>query len=475
MNVYADNAGRDNDSSSQCVLVVASYTEKADLVGAQTEIGANRVLMTPTLGDVVEVRFLDLGTRYADPETGWVATAMLAEYIRDCLAEDDNATAPTSFAVLLVDSSRQTVRRALQDWIQDPMLAAMRVQFSGAATVDDELEPVEGSALTRGIATLPVEGLTDGGLARLVVRIAEAMLVEVAGGGRRGVTRSTVCAFEALDGLETVDTAETPVHAALESVDAASKAAESDIAEVVDVAMPEPITAAHRHRNDELVPETAVEGHFVGEPPSVAGAVEMQVQSRLTKPAPSVDTVEVIYLLLDVMHGLAAASPRRIGKFISELADSLNRTDELCRLRLRVVPGSNGDEATAAMPLRDVIKKPPSRPRNDTPLADRIRWIAEAVRRNRRFLPDGADTSVARVIVYSAAAPLADAITVAAYDELTELATVVWIVSPAELPMMSAHFLATSEVVVDNPEAAKEVTNLFQLATTTPHTQGDRR
>ncbi|HVY09528.1 MAG TPA: hypothetical protein VHB18_05225 [Mycobacteriales bacterium] len=443
--IGSDDAGRNQESATGCVLVVASYSDKADVVGQQTAVAGQLALMTPTLGDLVDVHFLDLGARPATVELQRTSAAMIAEYLRACAGQQAGPSAVTMFAVILVDSSRQAVRRGLQAWIEDPVLGAMRVQFSGAATVDDEIDPDSSSALSRGIVTLRVEGLQDGSLIRLISRVAESILTELAEGRRRGVTLAE------LDALEIAVPESEGVGLDLQ-LDLDLDLAELETAPVLVPDEAEPL------------PVAVVAGECA------TSALEARLAPATSKhgksPQPEAETaqeaLEVVYLLLYVDEASAGTSWRRARKFVDDIVGGLRGIEGCDALRLRILPGIDGTDATRAYRLEEISKKAVPRQRDNAPIADRLDSLRLAIGRDSTRYLSRPNAPKPLVIVYCDIPPLADAITVARCEELADLATLVWVVSPAEVAMMSDRLADASRVLPDGAEVASEVSDLLR-------------
>ncbi|MEV7806959.1 hypothetical protein AB0O28_28825 [Microbispora sp. NPDC088329] len=122
------------ESDSQgCLLVVASYADLASTLERVTKDAATRLLMSPVIGDFIELRLVDLGHR--PPGDGVPAAAV--ERIVNEITRPAGGASENYFGLLVVDGSAATVERLLDACRADRTMAALPLRCRGFAAKDD--------------------------------------------------------------------------------------------------------------------------------------------------------------------------------------------------------------------------------------------------------------------------------------------------------------------------------------------------
>ena len=74
MSDEGETALRETDSE-ECLFIIGSYSDVAPTVGSAAAEAAARIMMSPALGDFIELRFVDIGPR---PEQAGKPTAAVS-------------------------------------------------------------------------------------------------------------------------------------------------------------------------------------------------------------------------------------------------------------------------------------------------------------------------------------------------------------------------------------------------------------
>ncbi len=125
-------SARYEPDSKGCLLIVASFANVAPVVDAVTQETGARIMMSPMLGDFIEMRFVDLGPR---PGQASLHAAVVARIMREFTRPDGSAEG-NYFALAIIDWST-VVKRLLGKWTADPTISALPLRCRGLATIDN--------------------------------------------------------------------------------------------------------------------------------------------------------------------------------------------------------------------------------------------------------------------------------------------------------------------------------------------------
>ena len=139
----ADYQPRAADSAG-CLLVVGGYEEYGTTLRRAVAGAGERVLMSPALGDFIEVRFCDLGPRLPRAGRG---TSEVARLVLE-LTSRPRDVARNFSAVLVFDQSALVVDHLLQACAGDPALRQLNARCLGIASREDRPERAKGSSRT---------------------------------------------------------------------------------------------------------------------------------------------------------------------------------------------------------------------------------------------------------------------------------------------------------------------------------------
>lgn len=173
--------------SSRCLLVVGGYTHNREQLDAVVAEARDRILMSPSLGDFFELRFVDMGSR---PETPDDDAAGVARLVFE-LTSRPGTVARNFSALLFIDQSALVVERVLREFGGNSVLSELSVRFRGIARNDDRTPPVDERMPRTGPRTVMSpkgEWLTTDDLDREVARYAEDLLGDFGTGGEQGLS-----------------------------------------------------------------------------------------------------------------------------------------------------------------------------------------------------------------------------------------------------------------------------------------------
>jgi hypothetical protein len=122
--------------SRTCVLVVAAYADAAPPVELGAGQAADRIMMSPALGDFIVPRFAPLGKAPAAP-SGPGGHAAAAARLADELTSPGQAVGAIFFALVIADPSAAAVTSLAEACRANPVLAQLRLRYIGLADVED--------------------------------------------------------------------------------------------------------------------------------------------------------------------------------------------------------------------------------------------------------------------------------------------------------------------------------------------------
>lgn len=177
----AEFSSRANDSAG-CLLVVGGYRQNAGVLDGVVMEAKDRFLLSPSLGDFFELRWVDMGprpARQADEAAG-VAQLVLG------LTRRPGEAARNFSALLVIDQSADAVDRVLRACQGDRALSVLKVRLYGLASKDDRPASQEQGAGVE-IAIAPRGKRSFAELVAEVVRYAEKLLDDFGSGYEAGV------------------------------------------------------------------------------------------------------------------------------------------------------------------------------------------------------------------------------------------------------------------------------------------------
>jgi hypothetical protein len=116
--------------SAKCLLVVGGYQDNANVLRPVVAAAKERILMSPSLGDFFQLRFVDMGPQLSDVSAG-VAKLVLE------LTNRPTEAARNFSALMIIDQSVAAIDRVLRKCEADNTLTELKVRFHGSASNDD--------------------------------------------------------------------------------------------------------------------------------------------------------------------------------------------------------------------------------------------------------------------------------------------------------------------------------------------------
>ena len=144
MSAEPGNLPQDGDSEG-CLCIVASYSDLAPAVGPLVAEAARRIMMSPALGDFIELRFTGIGPRPGPAGTHSDAAAAI---LVDQLMHPTSGVGRNYFALVITDASATTAEELLNDCAAVPAVASLPILFRGIASTEDRpMTPGTGQAM----------------------------------------------------------------------------------------------------------------------------------------------------------------------------------------------------------------------------------------------------------------------------------------------------------------------------------------
>ena len=130
---YTDSNDLVGAGSVGCLFLVGSYTDTTPSLEPAVARAAQRILMSPTLGDFIELRFIDLGPRPGPHSDRAVAVAQ----ITDELTQPEDGADRKYLALMICDNSAAVVDRIIEDCHANPVVGKLPIRWRGLASKDD--------------------------------------------------------------------------------------------------------------------------------------------------------------------------------------------------------------------------------------------------------------------------------------------------------------------------------------------------
>jgi hypothetical protein len=122
-----------DDDTEGCLCVVAGYASKNGLIGAVTAEAAQRVMMSPALGDYLQLWYVDLGPRPGPDADRTNPVRRIAA----ALMTVQEMAGRNHFALIVIAKAATTIEGLLSSCAAEPFLASLRMRCTGIASSDD--------------------------------------------------------------------------------------------------------------------------------------------------------------------------------------------------------------------------------------------------------------------------------------------------------------------------------------------------
>lgn len=460
----------DEPDSRGCLLVVASYTDIASTVADVVTNAAARLVMSPVLGDFIELRFADAGDRPRQEDGSPAAVARL----RDELTRPMEAAAENFFGLVFVDGSAAAAERLLGDCRLDPSIARLPLRCRGLAVSEDRPRPAmdEGAAAVAQGAEVrfaPSGSWTQRTMVGELQEYAEELLNHFATTHDHGVTREELASIREPFAPSSAE----------ERADTAEEDRPLDLSPAAFVPPGAPPAPAEQQAPSNPAGEFRYEGDARQEPQREPrrrspfhllphrGKREDASAGGAPEPASggtgSGGHTLVHLVIIDGIGARDRAGWRRGGEVLREIDGALAaRPHTVYRVRAMV-----GDEAQAGDALRPAGELPKGSIKRPPPSFDVIAPFAQVLKmmhRDLAFLASaGGGTAMPVVVVFGLDAPLPDEETIRSYTALTEMASVIWVVPGGSDGLLSREFVEASlRILPDHEGIAKEVVSIIE-------------
>ena len=427
MNATAETPAHVGSDSEGCLLVAASYSDIAPAVRSAVAEAATRIMRSAVLGDFIEIRFVDLGSR--PRRKGAVRVAVIPRIVRELL--DPPAVFDRNyFAFAIIDKSASQAERILSQLTASPAVQELPIRQRGLTGADDR-KP----ARVRQDAGVPVpddlvqalRSLSAGSLASALRSFAQEVMLNFADGHEHGLTHAQVSLLSPVEGE-------------------GSRARENQ----------GPEAPANQRRG--TAQRTACERAAAPGGPHGRSAGEAEAPPVQGEATARPDKLLLLLLSEDPWLGKRDASRRRQAAML-ELDRKIS---ELPRLSCQVHALTAGQDATESRPRQaGQLSRRDLRPSPDS--LDFARSLEIARSAIKKDLASLAPASRPVVVFFAAEPPFADPVSAAIYSELAAEATVAWVLPEQSADLLSPAFAAHGARIITGLEtAADEIIRLLQ-------------
>lgn len=512
--------------SQGCLLIVAAFAEVAGALEPVATDAADRIMISPVLGDFIELRFLDIGPRPQNDAGFAAAAARIAEE----LTQPGHGAEQNYFALAMADNSAYLVERMLGACAADPVVAALPLRCRGLAAIDDrqpgadrrnpgpgnrqpgasedQQEPATGTAgpATGAAVVIPESG---GWVRRELINelrtYAETLLHDFATGHKRGLTLAELGSLRSRDEEILLGGPAEPAVADPNATSATASPAPPQAtpsspppgplpppsppvppekapaawagtalyaAPAPERAGPAPswTDAQHRGPRWRLWPrrgrgEGSVAGPSAAQPGTAQrGTAVPGTAEPASAVAPRPPVTAPVLMVLSGGGGPNDHTGWKRGRDLLSEVDRLLAATPQARFAVRALLSAENPDKSTLRPAGTLSRRDMKRPASYVDFAQLLALLRTAVKRDIDSLArSGAPVAPPGVVLYAVEPPLADAVTAEVYQELAHDASVIWVLPANSADLLSPVFTAAAWVVPDHPAAACEVTDLLRL------------
>jgi hypothetical protein len=466
--------------SQGCLLVVTSYADLAGVIEPIVVIAATRIASSPMLGDFIEIRYVSSGPRPAEPEHRGGAISRLVVDLT-CPAA---GAAENYFALVVIDESAASVSELLADCVADQVIARLGTKTCGFATADDR-GPRAGQARAASEAQRPdivlptPDRWTKKTLTDALCRYAHQILTDVAAGGRPGLTPAQLASIRAEDDRIPVPHQEIAADDLVLDLRPAAttqdQAGEGQGEQAPGGGGQQPDAQPSQRFSWPPIPRAVTTA--VGNPWAVARrrlAAQLP-RPQLPQPQPAAEqpvterpvtgSPRAALLFMSLFGGSGAGQQddwRRARSVLLAVDERIAGTPAL-GYRVRAFCTTDEIPHSELRPAGQLSKRDlrrPDRIADFGPLLDTV--LTTLTRDLRTILRSAVITARPAVILFPVSAPLADAVSMRTYAELTEQALVLWVVSEPVSQLISPDFgIGGTRTLVDHPDVSEEIADLL--------------
>lgn len=466
--------GMAEPDSQGCLLVVTSYADLAAVIEPVVALAATRIASSPMLGDFIEIRYVNSGPRPSGSEHHDGATSRLVIDLT-CPA---TGAAENYFALAVIDQSAASVSQLLADCAADPVIIRLGTKSRGFAIVDDQLPgfhrgKTDDQAWTPDIVLSPPGGWTKKTLTDGLWRYANQLLTDIAAADQPGLRPAQLASIRAEDDRIPVprpEVADEDLVLDLRPAPAEPEQAEPEQAEAQS-SQPRQSRAAPAPDGGEPTPDAQPRQRFTWPPIPRWPAIRRGADAESAGPAhpPAAKRVayppQAVLLFMSLFGGSGVGQQdgwRQARSVLLEIDERIAAAPTL-GYWVRAFRGAEQAPHSELRPAGQLSRRdlrPPDRGLDFGPL---LHAVLTALTRDMRTTRRSAViTARPAVIFFPVTAPLADAVSMRAYTELTERALVMWIVSEQVNKLISPDFgIGGARTFVDQPDVSEEICELL--------------
>lgn len=467
-----------HDDTESCLCLVVGYAKGDGLIARVTTGAERQLMMSPALGDFLQLRHVDLGPR---PGPDGERSRPVHRIVTELMAAQETA-GRSHFALVVIAKSATTIEELLVSCAAEPFLAGLRIRFAGIASSDDrsqgggfaditsspegrwrdERELIDAlrqrcEELPRGFAARGEPGLTRAELAAL--RQAHHGNAADGGGPEDGTGGSPdqMPVPDVLDGV--LVAAGLPSGPGVAPADALDDAADGAPAEsaagglAVGRASSWLPGVSWRRRRPAAKP---------GEPDTDAPAAQAE-------PAPA--AMSLVYLLMIVdQNATADPAAARLRAALLEV-DRRLAAEPSCGYQIRVIHGGDGCLRGELQDAGRLGRRAAKRLVKIGDFAAVLKGIRGSLRRDRGLIQAiataaGRTVTPPAVVIFTADPPMADLDATTVFRDIAAEATVVWVVPGKLEGLVSPAFGAAcgAAVLGEHQAVADEVLDKIQTA-----------
>ena len=495
--------------SQGCLLIVAAFTEVARALEPVAADAAARIMISPVLGDFIELRFLDMGPRPQD-DAGFTP---VAARIADEFTHPGTGAAENYFALVVADDSAAVTEQTIGACRANPIVAALPLRYRGLAAIDDRLpapgkheadagERRRGASDRRpGLADpiAPDPGVPDPSTALVIPAsrgwarrdlinelrtYAGILMHDFATGHEPGLTLAELGSIRSRDEEILLGGQVGPAPDA--EGDAASGAAPPAIPPAAPgpppgPEEPTPSRAGVAPSRAAVPGQTAPSSTSVpqrgprwslrwrrgrgGEPAAGPGrSTEATAGDPVLTVVPQVRLTAAVFMVLTGADGPDGRTGWNRGRALLVEVDQELAAASQARFMTRTLLSAEDADKGTLRQAGELSRRDMKRPVSYADFAQLLTELRTVVKRDSDVLVrSGADMAPPGVVFFAVEPPLADAITAEAYQELAREASVMWVQpAGAARPLSPVFTTAAARIIPDHPMAASEVVDMLR-------------
>ena len=461
-----------DDDTEACLCLVVGYAKEDGLIARVTAEAERRVMMSPALGDFLQLRYLDIGPQ---PGQAGDRSRPVLRIVADLLAAQETA-GRSHFALIVIAKSAMTIEGLLGSCAAESFLAGLRIRFAGIASSDDR-DPDRGDSFAEITSSPTGSWRNERELVDALHQRCEELPRYFAGRGEPGLTRAELAAIRQARAQHEAgyvgpadDVAgppdETPAPDVLDDAPGPAGTAPDREPAPVDTAESGPaqspagrLVPGRGSRWLSGIPRWRVKHAVKAGNPSAAAS---------EAPAAAPTSMGLVYLLMTVDQD-AAADPA-LGRLQDALLDVDRRlaAQPFCGYQVRVIHGSDGELRGELQDAGRVGRRDAKRAVKTDDFTTVLKGIRGSLRRDRGLVQTiataaGLTVVPAAVIIFTPDPPVADLSAAAEFGDLAAEATVVWVVPGKLEGLLSPAFGATCGAMVlgEHQAVADEVLDVL--------------